>query len=206
MKYLGVILDDHLTFDEHITYILTKSFKKLGILRHARDYLGRKTKILLYKSLILPHLDYCDLVYMCTTAINLQKLQQIQNCACRTILTADNYTPIIQMHAELELLPLNKRCVLHLAMDCFNNINNLEAGLHKLFKPVNSNRTKNTRSSNTKQMEVQNVKTVTERKAQEYRGPNFWNSITTDIRQLECKTTFKKHITKHICQDINHPG
>ena len=32
MKYLGVILDDHLTFDEHIAYIINKSSKKLGVL------------------------------------------------------------------------------------------------------------------------------------------------------------------------------
>ena len=41
MKYLGVILDDHLTFDQHINYICNKSSKKLGILRRAREYLNK---------------------------------------------------------------------------------------------------------------------------------------------------------------------
>ena len=66
MKYLGIILDEHLTFDEHITYIINKSSKKLGVLRRAKEFLNKSTKILLHKSLVLPHLDYCDLVYMCT--------------------------------------------------------------------------------------------------------------------------------------------
>ena len=43
MKYLGVILDDHLTFDEHITYVITKASKKLGVLRRAREFLNRPT-------------------------------------------------------------------------------------------------------------------------------------------------------------------
>ena len=51
MKYLGVILDEYLSIDEHIYYICTKASKKLGILR-AHDYLNKSTKILLYKSLI----------------------------------------------------------------------------------------------------------------------------------------------------------
>ena len=51
MKYLGVILDEHLTFDEYITYIITKASKNLGILRRAREFLKMNTKILLYKSL-----------------------------------------------------------------------------------------------------------------------------------------------------------
>ena len=103
MKYLGVILDDHLTFDEHITYIVNKASKKLGVLRRAREFLNRSTKILLYKSLVLPHLDYCDLVYMCTKEENLQRLQQIQNCACRAILKADIYASISEMHQHLQL-------------------------------------------------------------------------------------------------------
>ena len=103
MKYLGVILDEHLTFDEHVTYIITKALKKLGILRRAHEYLNMNTKILLYKSLVLPHLDYCDLIYMCTTEENLQRLQYIQNCACRIILRADIYTSVTEMHHELKL-------------------------------------------------------------------------------------------------------
>ena len=122
MKYLGVILDEHLTFDEHVSYILTKSSKKLGILRRARDYLNKKSKILLYKSLILLHLDYCDIVYMCTSESNLQQLQQIQNCACRIILRADKLTSTREMHQTLELQTLKQRRMIHLAMDCYTNI------------------------------------------------------------------------------------
>ena len=36
MKYFGIILDEHLTFDEHIVYIMNKASKKLGVLRRAR--------------------------------------------------------------------------------------------------------------------------------------------------------------------------
>ena len=54
-------------FEEQTSYIHKKASKKLGILYKSKDYLDRSTKILLYKSLILPHIDYCDLVYMNTT-------------------------------------------------------------------------------------------------------------------------------------------
>ena len=74
MKYLGVILDQHLTFDEHVAYLQSKVVKKLGIVRKARDFLDRPAAITLYKSLVLPHIDYCDIVYECTSIGNLQKL------------------------------------------------------------------------------------------------------------------------------------
>ena len=206
MKYLGVILDEFLTFDEHINYILTKSSKKLGILRRARDYLNKNTKILLYKSLVLPHLDYCDLVYMCTTEQNLQKIQQIQNSACRTILQADIDTPTVMLHKELNLPTMKQRRHIHMAMECFNNIKNEEAGLHKMFKPIYITRIRTTRSENQNLMNVANTRSVNGRKAFSYRGPHFWNNIENDARLLETKGSFKAHITKLICRDVNHPG
>ena len=71
MKYLGMILDDRLTFDDHIDYICNKAVKKLGILRKAQNFLDLDTSVLLYKSLVLPQFDYCDTVYSCTSAANL---------------------------------------------------------------------------------------------------------------------------------------
>ena len=137
-KYLGMILDDHLIFDEHITYVHNKATKKLGILYKAKDYLDRSTKILLYKSLILPHLDYCDTVYLTTTEANLSKLQKIQNVACRTILGVNKETSIKHMHRELELLTLQQRRQLHQAMECFANVNIPDAGLRHVFQTVDN--------------------------------------------------------------------
>ena len=200
-----MILDDHLSFDEHITYIHNKATKKLGILYKSKDYLDRSTKILLYKSLILPHLDYCDTVYMTTTETNLSKLQKIQNVACRTILGANKEASIKQMHTELELLTLFQRRQLHQAMECFNNINNPEAGPNHMFNTVDD-RAHNTRTTGTKVMKVPNIRTTTGRKAFSYRGPRFWNDLHSDCRQIDKKDTFKRHISKTICRDVNHPG
>ena len=44
MKYLGVILDEHLTFDEHIAYILTKASKKTGNIKMSKRLLKQENK------------------------------------------------------------------------------------------------------------------------------------------------------------------
>ena len=56
MKYLCVILDEKLTFDDHIEYICRMPVKKIGILREAGDFSDLETSILLYETLDLPHL------------------------------------------------------------------------------------------------------------------------------------------------------
>ena len=198
--------DDHLTFDEHVTYIVNKASKKLGVLRRAREFLNRSTKILLYKSLVLPHLDYCDLVYMCTKEENLQKLQLIQNSACRIILKADNYASIKMLHEELQLPLLSERRTIHMAMECFSGVHNTESGLHYMFKPQDETCARATRSTRTNLVEVVNIRAVTGRRAFSFRGPNFWNKLEADSRTITDKPAFKTHISKVVCRDVNHPG
>ena len=71
IKYLGVILDQNLNFNSHIDFIVKKSSQKLGALAMVRKCINRPTSLMLYKSMILPHFDYCSIVYMNTSQANL---------------------------------------------------------------------------------------------------------------------------------------
>ena len=81
MKYLGVYLDEHMTFNNHINIAHDKVVGKLGLLRRAHEFLDTKSALTLYQSLIFPQLTYCDIVYETTTKANTEKLQKIQNSA-----------------------------------------------------------------------------------------------------------------------------
>ena len=74
MKYLGVIRDECLTFESDINYIHNKASKKMGAIRKIRECVDETTALRLYKSLILPHFDFCDTVYMTATKESLNKL------------------------------------------------------------------------------------------------------------------------------------
>ena len=81
----------------------------------ARHFLGQSTLLMLYQILLLPQLNYCDIVHDTTTMGNKNKLQVVQNCALRTILKCDNYTPVDHMHNKLEILTLSQRRKVHTA-------------------------------------------------------------------------------------------
>ena len=49
-------------------------------------------------------------------------------------------TSITEMDKQLDLPTLKERRLIHLAMDCYNNISNAEAGLHKLVEPIDKDR------------------------------------------------------------------
>ena len=57
-KYLGVILDFKLTFQDHLNNVLANLNNRIGLLRKLQTLLSRKTLITRYKAFTRPHLNY----------------------------------------------------------------------------------------------------------------------------------------------------
>ena len=62
VEILGITLNRN--FHTHIKNIFGKSGQKLSALLRISSYLGQRKKVLLYKSMIKPHVNYCPLVWM----------------------------------------------------------------------------------------------------------------------------------------------
>ena len=61
-KYLGLILDETLTFNGHVTSKFTAINELTSTLRKLYHYIPRDSLITIYKSFIRPHLDYADVI------------------------------------------------------------------------------------------------------------------------------------------------
>ena len=62
-KYLGVILDPCLTWNEHIEHIGNKISSRLGMLRRARKVIPKEACITLFNAMVVPLFDYCYVVW-----------------------------------------------------------------------------------------------------------------------------------------------
>ena len=58
-KFLGVIIDEKLTWKDHISLVRSKLAKTVGIVYRVRHLLNRSALFILYCSLFLPYLTYC---------------------------------------------------------------------------------------------------------------------------------------------------
>lgn len=87
---LGVIIDDQLLWKNNIGNINSKVSKGLGMMRRMKAFAPKSILITVYKSLILPYLDYCCLVWDSASNYLLDKLQKMQNRAAR-IITGSSY-------------------------------------------------------------------------------------------------------------------
>ena len=85
-KHLGVVLDNRLSFEDHLKMILNKVNKTIGLLRKLHNILPRSALLIIYKSFIRPHLDYGDIIYdQAYNASFHQKLELLQYNACLAI-------------------------------------------------------------------------------------------------------------------------
>ena len=81
-KFLGVIVDQHLKWKDHISMVSQKNSKSCGIISIIRNTSDFKSKKLVYYSLIHPCLTYCMNVWSYTYSTNLKNLCTAHNKQC----------------------------------------------------------------------------------------------------------------------------
>ena len=84
-KYLGIFVDEHLSFKPYITFLETKIARSVAVLAKLSYYLPCNTLIILYYSLVHTHLHYALPLWGATYKSYLIKLKRLQNKALRTI-------------------------------------------------------------------------------------------------------------------------
>ena len=59
-KYLGLIVDDKLSWKDHIDLISSKLRRDIGVMKRVREYVHSEILILLYRTLVKPYFRYCN--------------------------------------------------------------------------------------------------------------------------------------------------
>ena len=85
-KFLGVLVDDKLSWSQHIAAIKSKMSRYIGILFKLKNVLPLKARILTFNSLVQSHVNYCSLVWGCTTKSKIDSLFSTQKKAIRAIM------------------------------------------------------------------------------------------------------------------------
>ena len=62
-KFLGLYIDQRLTWKHHVSYVLNILSKCTGILCRVQHLLGREPLCKLYCRLLLPYITYCSMVW-----------------------------------------------------------------------------------------------------------------------------------------------
>jgi len=108
--FLGVKIDNALTWSDHVAHVASKISKSIGIMKKASRVLNRESMLTLYRSLIMPYLQYCNLIWGNAAKSHLQRLMLLQKRALRIVnglgardhtapcLVRDNLLAVSDMH------------------------------------------------------------------------------------------------------------
>lgn len=109
IKYLGIVIDNKLNFNSWTDHICANLMKKFYVLKRCANKLNYNSKLLYYKSLVLPSVDYCSsLLFSCNNS-QINKMQLIQNRYMRLILKTNYETRISDMLENLHIMSIKQR-------------------------------------------------------------------------------------------------
>ena len=109
LKSLGVVLDQNLSFDQHVSNIVKSSNFNIRALRHIRPLLDKSVANTMACSIVSTRLDYCNSLLYGTSKGNIQRLQRIQNALARVVCGTKKHDHIKPVLRDLHWLPVPQR-------------------------------------------------------------------------------------------------
>lgn len=180
-KFLGVILDDQLSFKEHVRYIKGKIHKSIGIIFKARMYLNRESLVSLYYSFLYPYILYCIVVWGGCNSTTLDPIIKAQKFAIRSIACKPKRTPSQALFNELKILQIHQIFKLQVLIFVFKYKNSLLPRVfHNYFVPTQDVHRYNTRQCYN--FYPPRVRTCLSKRNIRYTGCLFWNSLDVKIK------------------------
>ena len=205
-KYLGIFLDEKLTWKKHIEHIMKKLSKTIGVFYRIRRLLNKSSLVLILKSLFITHLKYGILCYGRANKTNLKPLNILFNRALRCInFYKQKEIRVSQLYTDQQVLTLDNMFTLEIAKFSYKFKNNkLPSSFDHIFTETSAIHNHNTRTSNNffqnRQLRQFGFNSVT------HIGTKIWNKIPTQIQSQKNYSLFCSKFKKHLLQNHLYEG
>ena len=205
IKFLGVLVDEHLSWTDHINILENKLSKNLGLLYISKHFLNANGMKSLYYSFFHSYLNYGNIAWCSTSVTKNKKLYSKQKQAIKALsVTSEDYSgfKIEDLMEKTGILNIYKLNIYHVINLMFRVKNNTipEAFVNK-FEIVHHHY--QTRHSENNFIEPKIYFKAT-KFAISSRGPRLWNSLTDkDIKTITSTPLFKRSLKNHLIKIKN---
>ena len=169
VKYLGVYVDCHLTWDKHIENLCQRARSKLSAIQRLLP-LASRVITLLYNAYVLPIFDYCDVVWNPTSAKLSSPIDKIHKRALKLMNSSNN--PFVSPTSTSNL---SLRRDFHLLIQVFKCIK----GLSPSYLSNTFGKSKNRFAVN--RLFIPAVRTSYGRYSFYFRGAHLWNKLKANL-------------------------
>jgi hypothetical protein len=205
IRYLGAFLDETLNFKEHVKRKCKSAMFNYFKIKSIRKFLTKEATEILVLSLVISHLDYCNVILYGISQAEIGKLQRIQNMCAKLVLNRNMQDSSKQALYELHWLPIKARINFKILTYMYNcSVGNAPQYLIELLSIKESKRTLRSSDSSVGCYAIpyNKKKTFSDRSFSTV-GPKLWNQLPINIRQSESVVTFKKQLKTHLFRDFS---
>jgi hypothetical protein len=198
VNVLGVRFDSGLFMTSYVSKIRRTAFSCIRSIYRIRRFLTERSARLLFFSLILPIVDYCNVSLTCVKKKLLKLLQSILHCGVRFIFRLSRYDHITPFMKRLRCLPISSRISLRLCILVHKCLyGNAPGYLKRLLSPASSTSSRSLRSTGTNFLFQPRCRRVRSG-AFQFEAPRCWNALPRELRQTADFRTFKRLLRSHL--------
>ena len=196
IKYLGVTLDENLTWEPHIRSIKSKVARNCYMLYKLKSYVDYSVLKIIYFSLVQPYLQYCLSSWGGAAQKHISKLFILQKLAVRSICNVGKREHSHSLFKHLGILKLNDIYNLQVGKMMHKTNHITQVGEHHMIqlKHIHSY---NTRLSSTSNYYLNHIRTTLAHNSFSFKGPKLWQSIPVNLKQ-QSFASFKKSYKKYL--------
>ena len=201
-KYLGIFIDEKLTWKEHINFLYSKLVKFTAIFYKIRDILPAKCLRQLYFSFVYPHLLFGVEIYANCANSTINCLNVLNNKIIRILLSVNRLTHVPILYKRLNVLPIAQLHHFNILLFVHKFVydrQHLPEIFHLYFNEascVHSYSTRNKHNFHTKFAGTKGKKCI------KIKGSNLWNLLPDNIKCLGSQYVFKKQLKSFLFSDI----
>ena len=179
IKFLGVYMQEHLSWSRHINHLISKLRSVLRTVIKVKSLLNKRSLLLLYHSLINSQLSYCILNWCFGNKTLVKRLQGLCYKYVKLFFNFNSSSTVCDVMKENKLLTIDQLLAKELIVFMFKQKNGKNPSA---FKDVF---TKNESKYNTRNKSIFIPKKCFSTVCQQaisHRGPAYWNCIPFDLK------------------------
>ena len=193
-KFLGVLIDNKLSWNPQITNVKSKLSKCTAVLFKAKFLVDINTIMSLYNSLFLPYISYCVEIRANTYITKLKPLNTMQKRAIRIISNVSKYTHTNELFKVLKILKFIELVEFRTCIVMFNAYHSKLPKKLQTFFSIGDNLCYKTRQSN--KFKVKYKRTNVKAFCVSSKGPKLWNSLPNSATETKSINIFKIKLKK----------
>ena len=195
---LGFLMDNILKNQFQINKLTSSTFNQLMNIRRIHSKLVCDTTKNIIQALVMSRLDYCNSLLLGLANYQLNKIQQIQNMACRIICNLHKFDHVTSSMQDLHWLKIPYRIQFKIACIMFKCINS--QALKYLTDLLPSKQKTQQLCSSTSDIypSIMLRSTLAYNASFPAAGPRLWNSLPKNIRHQTSLDLFRSNLKIHL--------